>query len=141
MSLAADRGWMYDVEDTDRFLSHTFCSNLDVFLDYAFSNKAFVDYNRIKCPSATTSTLKQEMMSCFTCMKKGSPLIIQLGRHMVKQLQHFDMRVSLVIRLKVIMTVNVWWSMKWVPLMLRIQEVNQIVTQMFSELLRGVKRI
>nr|GEV29814.1 transposon, En/Spm-like, transposase-associated domain protein [Tanacetum cinerariifolium] len=51
MSLAADRGWMYDVEDTtDRFLSHTFCSNLYVFLDYAFSNKAFVDNNRIKCP-------------------------------------------------------------------------------------------
>ena len=50
MSMAADRGWMYDVEDADRFLSHIFCSNLDVFLDYAFSNKAFVDNNRIKCP-------------------------------------------------------------------------------------------
>ena len=41
---------MYDVEDADRFLSHIFCSNLDVFLDFAFSNKAFVDSNRIKCP-------------------------------------------------------------------------------------------
>ncbi|PWA91763.1 hypothetical protein CTI12_AA087200 [Artemisia annua] len=48
--MAADRGWMYDVEDTDRFLSYTFCSNLDVFLEFAFSNKAFVDNNRIKCP-------------------------------------------------------------------------------------------
>ncbi|GKE11340.1 transposon, En/Spm-like, transposase-associated domain protein [Tanacetum coccineum] len=50
MSLAADRGWMYDAEDADRFLSDIFCSNLDVFLDFAFSNKAFVDSNRIKCP-------------------------------------------------------------------------------------------
>ncbi|PWA54010.1 hypothetical protein CTI12_AA439710 [Artemisia annua] len=50
MSMAVDRGWMYDVEDTDRFLSDIFCSNLDVFLDFAFSNKAFVDNNRIKCP-------------------------------------------------------------------------------------------
>ncbi|PWA54013.1 transposon, En/Spm-like, Transposase-associated domain protein [Artemisia annua] len=48
--MAADRGWMYDVEDADRFLSHIFCSNLDAFLDFAFSNKAFVDNNRIKCP-------------------------------------------------------------------------------------------
>ena len=50
MTTGADRGWMYNVEDADRFLSHTFCSNLDVFLDFAFSNKAFVDNNRIKCP-------------------------------------------------------------------------------------------
>ena len=50
MSMAADRGWMYNVEATDRFLSDIFCSNLDVFLDFAFSNKAFVDNNRIKCP-------------------------------------------------------------------------------------------
>ncbi|PWA54011.1 hypothetical protein CTI12_AA439720 [Artemisia annua] len=50
MSTSADRGWMYAVEATDRFLSYTFCSNLDVFLDFAFSNKAFVDNNRIKCP-------------------------------------------------------------------------------------------
>ncbi|GJU58034.1 reverse transcriptase domain-containing protein [Tanacetum coccineum] len=45
-----NRGWMYDVEDSDRFLSDVFCCNLDVFLDFAFSNKAFVDNNRIKCP-------------------------------------------------------------------------------------------
>ncbi|GJV52686.1 transposon, En/Spm-like, transposase-associated domain protein [Tanacetum coccineum] len=50
MSTLVDRGWMYDVEETGRFLSYTFCSNLDVFLEFAFSNKAFVDNNRIKCP-------------------------------------------------------------------------------------------
>nr|GEU93664.1 hypothetical protein [Tanacetum cinerariifolium] len=50
MSMAADRGWMYDVEDADQFLSHIFCSNLDVFLDFAFSSRAFVDNNCIKCP-------------------------------------------------------------------------------------------
>ncbi|KAJ0796730.1 putative Transposase-associated domain-containing protein [Helianthus annuus] len=58
MAWFTDRQWMYEKTDTEGFLSSEYCDNVELFLDFAFSNDVVVDkVNKhgetifeIKCP-------------------------------------------------------------------------------------------
>ncbi|GJR46354.1 transposon, En/Spm-like, transposase-associated domain protein [Tanacetum coccineum] len=51
MPTRRDREWMYNKAD-DGYLSTTYRTKVESFLDYAFSNEEYVDKDRIKCPCA-----------------------------------------------------------------------------------------
>ncbi|KAK1432353.1 hypothetical protein QVD17_09249 [Tagetes erecta] len=59
MAWYTDRGWMSNKNDSHGYLNSEFCDNVDMFLDFAFSNEAVVDVRlnihgetirEIKCP-------------------------------------------------------------------------------------------
>ncbi|KAK1406026.1 hypothetical protein QVD17_42283 [Tagetes erecta] len=43
MAWYTDRGWMSKKNDSHGYLNSEFCDNVDMFLDFAFSNEAVVD--------------------------------------------------------------------------------------------------
>ena len=52
MSKRRDRECMYNMANDDGYLSTTYSTKVDSFLDYAFSNEEYVDKDCIKCPCA-----------------------------------------------------------------------------------------
>lgn len=52
MSKRRDREWMYNMADDDGYLSTSYSTKVDSFLDYVFSNEEYVDKDGIKCPCA-----------------------------------------------------------------------------------------
>ncbi|KAK1423522.1 hypothetical protein QVD17_18826 [Tagetes erecta] len=63
MAWYTDRGWMSKKNDSHGYLNSEFCDNVDMFLDFAFSNEAVVD-TRLNIHGETIREIK---CPCYKC--------------------------------------------------------------------------
>ncbi|KAJ0475406.1 putative Transposase-associated domain-containing protein [Helianthus annuus] len=80
MAWFTNRQWMYEKTDTDGFLSSEYCDNVDLFLDFAFSNDVVVD--KINKHGETIFEIK---CPCFKCQNISYRDRATIQKHLYKE--------------------------------------------------------